>query len=446
VTQPLARRSPTTGLLLGLIITLAAVMAYSLYITRQIHGLRELQRDLVDRNRKDSLQLLRIQNDLNSLGLAMRDMLDADGPYPLTAWLAQFDRVHLDLDNALGREQEVAVARRTPEQQRYLGNSLAQFWDAVDRAFAVARSGREDEARAQIRLSLQARQAALSAAVAGLLVENVASEEQTAQRVQDIYDRVQRQVYWFLTATLIAIALTSLYLIRFTRRLFAELASLSVQRSELVQKLIAARESTLHHISRELHDEFGQILTAMGAMLGRARRHAPENSPLHADLREVRELAQSTLDNVRSLSQALHPSILDEAGLESALEWYLPTVEKQVGMAIVYERTGTRLPVNDGAGIHVYRVLQEALNNVARHSGADRAWVRLKHEAGVLELDVEDHGKGLGPEPGRGLGVVAMRERADLLGGTIEFLRPSEGGTLVRLTVPLERPPVKGGR
>ena len=73
--------------------------------------------------------------------------------------------------------------------------------------------------------------------------------------------------------------------------------------------------------------------------------------------------------------------------------------------------------MNGTAGIHVYRVLQEALNNVARHSGADRAWVRLKHEAGVLELEVEDHGKGLGPDPGRGLGVVAMRERADLLGG-----------------------------
>jgi signal transduction histidine kinase len=441
VTRPLARRSPTTGLLLGLIITLAAVMAYSLYITRQIHGLRELQRDLVDRNRRDSLQLLRIQNDLNSLGLAMRDMLDTDEPYPLTAWLAQFDRLHLDLDNALRREQEVAVAQRTPEQQRYLGNSLAQFWDAVDRTFALARNGREDEARVQIRLSLQARQAALSAAVAGLLVENVASEEQTAGRVQDIYDRVQRQVYWFLTATLVAIVLTSLYLIRFTRRLFAQLASLSAQRSELVQKLIAARESTLHHIARELHDEFGQILTAMGAMLGRAGRHAPEQSPLRAELREVCELAESTLNNVRSLSQALHPSILDEAGLESAIEWYLPTVERQVGVAIVYQRSGTALPVNGSAGIHVYRVLQEALNNVARHSGADRAWVRLKHEAGVLELDVEDHGKGLGPNPGRGLGVVAMRERADLLGGTIEFLRPSAGGTLVRLTVPLDATP-----
>jgi signal transduction histidine kinase len=439
VTRPLSRpRSPTKGLLLGLIITLAAVTAYSLYVTSQITGLRELQRGLADRNRQDSLQLLRIQNDLNSLGLAMRDMLDADEPYPLTAWSTQFDRIRADLESALRREQEVAVARRTPEQQRYLATSLAQFWDAADRIFALARDGQEGEARVQIRLSLQSRQAALSTAVARLLVENNESEEQTAQRVQNIYDRVQRQVYWLLSATLVAIVLTSLYLIRSNRRLFAELGSLSAQRSELVQRLIAARESTLHHISRELHDEFGQILTAMGAMLGRAGKHAPEGSPLRAELREVCELAQSTLNNVRSLSQALHPAILDEAGLESALEWYLPTVEKQVGIDITYERAGLGAPVNGTAGIHVYRVLQEALNNVARHSGANRAWVRLKHETGILELEIEDHGKGLGPNPGRGLGVVAMRERAELLGGTIEFLRPAEGGTLVRLIVPSE--------
>jgi signal transduction histidine kinase len=304
--------------------------------------------------------------------------------------------------------------------------------------FALARDGNEQEARAQIRLSLQARQAALGTAVARLLVENNESEEQTAQRIQAIYDRVQRQVYLFLTATLVAIVLTSLYLIRSNRRLFAELGALSAQRRELAQRLIAARESTLHHIARELHDEFGQILTAMGAMLGRAGKHAPEDSTLRAELREINELAQSTLESVRSLSQALHPSVLDEMGLDSALEWYLPIVGKQMGVAIAYERSGEGTPVNGTAGIHVYRVAQEALNNVARHSGADRAWVRLRRDERGLELEVEDHGKGFSMSAGRGLGIVAMRERADLLGGTIEFLQPPGGGTLVRLRVPAE--------
>jgi hypothetical protein len=119
-TATVPHRSPTAGLFLGLIVTLAAVVAYSAYITRQISGLRELQNNLVDGNRKDSLQLLRIQNDLNSLALAMRDMLENDEPYPLTAWSAQFQRVRTDLDDALRREQQVAPVHRTPEQEQYL--------------------------------------------------------------------------------------------------------------------------------------------------------------------------------------------------------------------------------------------------------------------------------------------------------------------------------------
>jgi signal transduction histidine kinase len=369
----------------------------------------------------------------------MRDMLDSDEPYPLTAWSAQFDRIRVDLESALRREADVAVARRTPEQSQYLASSLAQFWDAAHRIFALAASGHDADARAQIRLSLQARQAALSTAVARLLVENNESEEQTARRVQDIYAQVQRQVYFFLGATFVMIALTSLYLIRSNRELFARLTSLSSERGELAQQLIATRESTLREISRELHDEFGQVLTAMGSMLGRAGRHAPDGSPLRAELREIGEIAQTTLDNVRGLSQTLHPSILDDAGLERAVDWYLSTTERQLDVAVSYERPAGSLPTLSGEiGIQVYRVLQESLSNVARHSGAKRAIVRLRVSGGVLELEVEDHGSGLAGASGRrGLGIVAMRERAALVGGTLEFLRPAQGGTLVRMKVPV---------
>jgi signal transduction histidine kinase len=433
-------RSPTAALFLGLVITLAAVVAYSVYISHQISSLRDLQNNLVDRNRKDSLQLLRIQNDLNLLGLAMRDMLANDEPYPLTAWSAQFQRIRSDLDDALRLEAQVAVAARTPEQRQYLGDSVAQFWDAAERTFALAKDGKQAEAHSQIQLSLQSRQAALSTAVARLLVQNNASEEQAALRISQIYDRVERQVYLFLTATLIAILLTSLYLIRSNKQLFAQLALLSEQRSELAQKLISTQESTLRYISRELHDEFGQILTAMGAMLGRAGKHAPEGSPLRSDLEEVREIAQTTLDKVRSLSQALHPVMLDEAGLESTLDWYLPVVARQSGIAISYEKSGTPFTVDGNAAIHVYRVVQEALNNVTRHSGAKQAWVRLRFLSQSLEVEVEDHGKGfLVQAANQGIGLVAMRERAQLLGGNVEFSPPGAGGTVVRLQVPREK-------
>jgi len=440
-----SQRSPTTGLLLGLVITLAAVLAYASYITVQLAGLRKLQSEMVDRNRKDSLQLLRIQNDLNSIALAMRDMLDTTEPYPLTAWSAQFDRIHQDLDAGLKLEENLAVVNRTPEQRQYLTQSLAQFWDAVNRMFALAQSGKEAEAREQIRLSLQARQQALSTAVSRLLVENNEGEEQAAARIAKIYDGVQRQLYIFLAATLIAIVATSLYLIRSNRQIFARLAELSEQRSELAQKLISTQESTLRHISRELHDEFGQVLTAIGSMLRRAGNQTPENSPLLTDLKEVNEIAQSTLNNIRTLSQALHPVLLEEAGLESTLDWYIPTVERQAGLTLHYEKTGQPYAVETGAGVHVYRVLQEALNNVSRHSGAREAWIRLKFSADSLELEVEDHGSGfVADKMQRGIGLVAMRERAELIGGMLSILPRAQGGTLVRLGVPREKAEVHG--
>jgi signal transduction histidine kinase len=437
---PSPERSPTLGLLLGLIITLAAVVAYSAYITWQVAGLRKLQADLIDRNRKDSLQLLRIQNDLNLLAVAMRDMLDNDEPYPMTAWSAQFQRIRTDLDDAMRLEAGLAPTSRTIDQSASLTSSLAQFWDAVDRVFALAEGGKEKDAREQIQLSLQSRQAALSTAVARLLVQNSENEEQAAQRIVQIYDRVQRQVYVFLAATLVAILLTGFSMIRWNRRLFAHMVELSERRSELAQKLIATQESTLRYISRELHDEFGQILTAMGSMLGRAGTHAPEGSPLRGDLQEVQQIAQDTLDRVRSLSQALHPVMLDEAGLEATLDWYIPTVERQTGITISYEKQGAVFEVDDSAGVQIYRVLQEGLNNVVRHSGAKQAWVRLHFLPVTLELEVEDHGIGFSGRPAKqGIGLVAMRERAELMGGRIVFSTPAAGGTLVRLLVAREK-------
>jgi signal transduction histidine kinase len=435
-----AERSPTLGLLLGLLVTLSAVVAYSAYITWQVTGLRKLQTELVDRNRKDSLQLLRIQNDLNLLAVAMRDMVSGDEPYPLTAWSAQFQRIRTDLDDAMRLEAGFAAASRTPEQSEFLTSSFTQFWDAVDRVFALTREGKEKEARDQIQLSLQERQAALSTAVARLLVQNSENEEQAGQRIVQIYDRVRRQVYVFLAATLFAILLNGLSLIRWNRRLFARLAEISDRRSELAQKLIATQESTLRYISRELHDEFGQILTAIGSMLRRAGTQAPEGSPLRADLQEVLQIVQTTLENVRSLSQALHPVMLEEAGLESTLDWYIPTVERQNGITISYEKQGAPFAVDGAAGVHIYRVLQEALNNVARHSGAKQAWVRLRFLDDALELEIEDHGAGFTERPNRrGIGLVAMRERSELMGGQIRLSRPPEGGTLVHLAIPREK-------
>jgi two-component system sensor histidine kinase UhpB len=171
---------------------------------------------------------------------------------------------------------------------------------------------------------------------------------------------------------------------------------------------------------------------------GTARRAASLDASVRTDLQEVREIVQSTLERIRALSQSLHPAVLDDAGLEGALHAYLPGFEKQTGVEIRYEKQGDGRPVDGDAATQIYRVLQEALNNVVRHSKATRAAVRLRYLPDSIVLEVEDDGVGF-QQPGasQGLGVTSMRERAELVQGRLELLRGESGGALVRLTVPL---------
>jgi two-component system sensor histidine kinase UhpB len=138
---------------------------------------------------------------------------------------------------------------------------------------------------------------------------------------------------------------------------------------------------------------------------------------------------------MRALSQTLHPSILDELGLESAIEAYLATVERQLGLKVTYTRSGPPLAIDPASGIHVYRVLQEALTNVARHAGVRAADVRLVTDAQRLELVVQDAGRGMVADATRSVGLVGMRERAALVGGTL-VVASSSAGTTLRLFVP----------
>jgi signal transduction histidine kinase len=429
------RRAPTFRLLAGLAVILSAVAVYAGYTIVQLQALRELQTKTIDHNRTDSLLLLRIQNDLNAIALSLRDMLDSTEPYPLSAWRGPFRRIRTDIDDAVTRE----AAGSSGDQRTYLATSLTQFWDALDRIFALAGNNQDGEAREQIRLSLQARQAALSAAVSRLLIQDNENERATSARSHEIYSRVERNVYAFLAAMLILIAITSLYLVQYNRRVFEQVASLSERRSELARQLISGQESTYGSISRELHDDFGQILTAIGMMLQRtSRRGDAIPDSLRASLDEVREIVQSTLEKVRAFSQAIHPVVLEQGGIEGALDTYLPLFEKQTGIPVRYEHSGVSRPMDRNISIHLYRIVQEALNNVARHSRSPKAAVRLHFEPETLVLEIEDEGIGF-PSSGRnsGMGLVSMRERADLVNGAIEFIEREGGGAMVRLTMPL---------
>ena len=406
------------------------------YTAHEIRQLRDEQIAIGERNRKDSLQLLRIQNNLATLATSMRDMADRTEPYPLVAWRQTFDRLRADLGQALALEQTLAPAERPAAQQDRLQASVARLWSLVDQMFKAAEAGRDDESIGILRNTVTPQHLELVGMVSQFLVLNNRVQEEAAVRNREIYERVEREIAVLVIVLFLVVAITGVWVIRANQRAFAQVERLSGELRNLSWRMLRMQEDLQQEFSRELHDEFGQIFTAVGTMLGRVKRNLPPDSPMVTDLEEVRGIAQQTLEKIRVQSRLLHPVILDDFGLEKALEWFVEQFGRQHGIDARFESRGPIGVVPPEATIHIYRIVQEALTNVSRHSGAKDARVRLAQRDGRIELEIEDHGRGLpqgSDKVDRGIGLVSMRERAELMRGTFA-LRPAPGGGLVVLS------------
>ncbi len=434
-------KSPTIRLLLGLLVTLAAVTGFSWYALYQIQGLRRLQTETIDLNRHDSLLLLRVQNDLNTIGLKLRDMTQASQTSGIARYRGEFARLREDLEKAIRDDATLTPVARRADRQAELVRRLPQFWQTSDQVFQKASAGDEAAARLLVSTDLSAQQSLLASRVSYLLERNTEAEGLADQKIAAIYDRAEWDTYAFLAATMIAIAVTTLYLIHSNRRMFEKIQSLSRQRRVLAARLITIQEEVLRSVSRELHDEFGQILTAVSAMLARAeKKGVPPDSPFRTELSEVREITHNTLEKMRSLSQMLHPAVLDDYGLAKGIEWYAGIFQRQTGIQTSAFVRGQATRITGQQAIHCFRIVQEALNNAAKHSGTKRAEVEMIFSADTLTLNVRDFGHGMvqpkkGSKPG--LGLIAMRERAELLSGTLRISSVPNAGTAVSLVMPL---------
>lgn len=437
--------SPTVRLLLGLLVTLLAVTGFSWYALRQVNGLRKLQSQMVDINRRDSLLLLQVQNDLNAVGLELRDMirLSLRKKRHMIDFQADFDRLRNDLEESIRNEAKLSPVARKPEREEDLMHSLDHFRESADEVFRLAREGEEEDARNLITSQLAPQQVALSSQVLHLLERNNEAEERADKKIASIYDGTERNIYFFVAAMIVAIVVTSSYLTYSNRQIFYKLESLSKQRRVLAARLITVQEEVLRSVSRELHDEFGQILTAVATMLARAeRKGVPPDSPLRAELGEIREITHNTLEKMRSLSQMLHPAVLDDYGLEKGIDWYTEVFQRQTGIKTEFVVEGKPVRVTGQAAINCFRIVQEALNNAAKHSGAKRAEVRLHFSPKDLSIYVTDFGQGMPAAKKNekvGLGLIAMRERAELVNGRLTVSSSPGVGTTISIRMPLDQ-------
>jgi signal transduction histidine kinase len=265
------------------------------------------------------------------------------------------------------------------------------------------------------------------------------------QSVQGYENEINRrstelhQASFALLGVSVALALVcSIVTVGMTRELFRNMAWQEGELTRVSWQMLSDQESIARRFSHELHDELGQTLAALRANLGAMSQAAASSGGPSRRLEDSMRLTDDAIRNVRQLSQLLRPLILDDFGLDAGLSWLCDGFTERTGIAVEYDSNlHSRLP--DETETHLFRIAQEALTNVARHSGATKVNVALQAAGGQIRLSIADNGKGI-QEPRAGshsLGMTGMRARARVAGGVFRVESPKEGGLTVEAEIPL---------
>ena len=220
---------------------------------------------------------------------------------------------------------------------------------------------------------------------------------------------------------------------RQTRARYLELARSQHALQQLSARLVDAQETERRAISRELHDEVGQSLGALLVDIGRLSTTLSGDHPeVKEQLDNLKSVAERTFQSVRNIALLLRPSMLDDLGLAAALEWQGREVSRRSEIEVLVESESVPEDLPDEYKIYIYRLVQEALNNAVRHSGARNAKVVVERLAESIVVRVTDDGRGFDPVRSRGMGILGMEERVKRLGGTLRVeSQPGKGAAVI---------------
>jgi signal transduction histidine kinase len=242
-------------------------------------------------------------------------------------------------------------------------------------------------------------------------------------------------VFSLIAATILATG-SAFYISRLereTRLRYDQLAASRVEMGRLSQSLVAAQEQERKSISRELHDEVGQTLNALLVDAGNLEKRIPDSDVKSRELlNSIRKLADTSVNEVRDIALLLRPSMLDDLGLTAAIQWQAREVSRRTGLAVKVSAQADTDNLPEGLSVCLYRIAQEALQNVARHAQAKTVHIELTQKLDRLVLSVSDDGIGFDAENVRGLGAIGMVERLRQIGGVLRVTsQPGQGTTLV---------------
>ncbi len=406
----------------GLVIVLLAAAA--VVGIRNIEDIQDTARDLLREQSVSRGLIEELQSQQTSLsevfGILARDPDSLD----YTQIMTQLDQADRDIDRIAGEGE------KTAEQALWsrLRTASRNFSEEARRLLSV------DEPETFQSMDLFRYHGAFASVVARLLEAEYGKLNAAQGEIDRRTSRLSRISFGFAGAALVLALVFAVVTVRMVSQLVERLEWQTGELSRVSWHMLEAQEDTARRFSHELHDELGQSLTAVKTNLS-----AMQTAGCDAGrLRDCLRLVDDSIGNVRQMSQLLRPTILDDFGLEAGLRWLAEGFQARTGIEVAVESAhAARLPGETET--HLFRIAQEALTNVARHSKAKRVEIKLAPAAGGVTLRIADDGQGIASTGGnaRGMGMIGMRARARGAGGDVRVESKPGRGVVIEVRVPV---------
>jgi signal transduction histidine kinase len=381
----------------------------------------------------------------------LRDALIDNGSPRRDYYRGELSRLRAEVENSLTTYVPEVTSEVERQHWTWLQAELGEFWESRNLALSDITPRSPAQAATLLRTRVVPRRETILQVLDQLAALQSEANRRRQQEANTLYSQVRLRLLSMGGVTLLMALGVAVMASRHVNRLQHEIerqrAAEQQNRQDLERlsaRLVDVQEEERRRLARELHDEVGQALTAVKMDIGIALR-SENRARATGALEEASEITETALRGVRDLSQLLHPSMLDDFGLPTTLRTYLRNFSQRTGIrAQLAESLDARLlpPIE----VCAYRIVQEAFNNIAQHSGATACTVTLGASEGTLRLTIDDNGRGFGPMPQpsavrRGLGLIGMRERAQAVGGTFAVESAPGGGTRISVGLPLQTVP-----
>ena len=402
----------------------------------------DIRQDFLSRNRA----LEQIRSDLYLSGTYVRDYLLEPDASNAEAHRTSLIRVRSEMDSALSAYRRLLSP---PEGAPFevLTRELGDYWKLLEPALQWNAQERHRRGYPYLRDEVFPRRMAMLRIADQIAAINESQLNAGKQQVARAFSQFRSRFVGTFGLTVGLGAVLALFSVRKILELerdallrYEEIAGARRELKQLSARLVAAQEDERRNISRELHDEVGQALSAVLVEMGNLSSaiRAGNHLALPGHVESVKKLVEDCVAVVRNMSLLLRPSMLDDLGLVPALQWQAREVAKRTGMRVrvAAEQVSDELPEEHKTCI--YRVVQEALHNSAQHASAQLVRVKVRQEPGHILLSVQDDGEGFEPQ-NRGMGLLGIEERVANLGGSCQIQSVTGQGTSLEIVLPFQQ-------